>query len=199
MPQGQRKRARWSPAVHGPHVQPLCSFLRTGNPGRPQGSQLSEASVPLNAKTFVIRGGNSKIPSAGPELTSCTTNFQMPEWLRSGPEFRGCCGQGRHSRSPSSPSPSPPTALRPPASQRDMPRGQGCWPSPHPTTQRQLSASRQVAFIFPVYSRLPRSPGLSRSGPALANSVNYLVCAKTQVACKLRPACNFPQTCFGGL
>lgn len=201
MPQGQRKCARWSPAVHGPHVQQLCSFLRTGNPGRPQGSQLSEASVPLNAKTFVIRGSNSKIPSTDPELTSCTTINKLPD-ARVAPEQPIVLGllwagttqpQSKFTISITSYSTAP-TSLT-----KRCAQGAGMLAFSPPHHPAAIVASREVAFIFPVYSRLPKSPGLSRSGPALANSVNYLVCAKTQVACKLRPACNFPQTCFGGL
>lgn len=61
-PRGQRAGACQTPIFHGPWIQPFCAFLRTGNPGSPPRSQLSEASVPLNSKMFVIRGSHSKTP-----------------------------------------------------------------------------------------------------------------------------------------
>lgn len=51
-----------NPHLSCPRIQPFCAFLRTGNPGSPPRSQLSEASVPLNSKMFVIRGSHSKTP-----------------------------------------------------------------------------------------------------------------------------------------
>ena len=161
----------------------FCSFLRTGNPGSPPGSQLSEASVPLNANTFVIRGSNSKIPSTDPELTRCTTINKLPD-ARAAPEqptVPGLLGAGttqpqsKFTVSITSHSTAP-TSLT-----KRRARGAGALAFSPPHHPAAIAASREVAFIFPVYTKLPKSPGLSRSGPALANSVNYLVCVKTQL------------------